>query len=449
MVAPRKSATESADRKIDYPDPGCRSAGLFARAQAVLPDGGSRSTIRIAPYSLYVSEARGKYVTDVDGNRLMDFNNNYTALIHGHCHPEIVRAVTRQVDGHGTGFSFGSEAELALAELLVGRSGNFDKIRFMNSGTEAVMNAIKAARAFSGRSKIAKCENSYHGSYDFAEVSLGVDPTDLSQGDPVSKPYSAGTPQSVLDEVVVFPMNDPPNALRILEEHASELACVMIDPFGARLGRGPTTDEFLQAIQSFCDRTGVLLFADEVVAFRAGWSGCQGERGIRPDLTALGKIIGGGFPVGAVAGREDVMAVFETGGGKARLPHGGTYNANPVTMAAGHAAMEMMTKDAYERLNALGESFRKGIGEVLAVTDTEGEVQGQFSVFALSVSDPKLSDEDAMGHVYRSSGLHLWMVRHGYWLSPSMSGALSTVMDEGDVDPFCQTLADGIRALRG
>ena len=445
MVARQKTASP----KIDYPDPGSRSAELFSRAQAVLPDGGSRSTIRISPYSVYVREARGKYVTDVDGNRLMDFNNNYTALIHGHCHPAIVEAVTRQVDGRGTGFSFGSEAELALAELLVGRSENFDKIRFMNSGTEAVMNAIKAARAYTGKPKIAKCENAYHGSYDFAEVSLGVDPTDVSQADPVSKPYSKGTPQGVLDDVVVFPMNDPENALRILEANRSDLACVMIDPFGARLGRGPTTDAFLETIQDFCDRTGVLLFADEVVAFRAGWSGCQGERGLRPDLTALGKIIGGGFPVGAVAGRKDVMAVFETGDSKARLPHGGTYNANPVTMVAGHAAMEMMTRDAFERLNTLGESFRKGLQEVLDLTGTEGTVEGQYSVFALTLADAELSDEDAMGHVYASSGLHLYMVRHGYWLTPGMAGALSTVMDSGDVDPFCQNLSDGIRTLKG
>lgn len=432
-----------------YPDPDSRSAELFRRAQRVLPDGGSRSTIRIAPYSIYVREARGKFVTDVDGNRLMDFNNNYTALIHGHCHPAIVEAVSRQLDGRGTGFSFGSEAELALGELLVGRSENFDQIRFMNSGTEAVMNAIKAARAWTGKPKIAKCENSYHGSYDFAEVSLGVEPTHPAGGDPAPRRYSKGTPQGVLDDVVVIPMNDPGNSVRILEQHAADLAAVMIDPFGARLGRGPTTDEFLAAIQGFCDRTDVLLIADEVVSFRAGWSGCQGARGLRPDLTALGKIIGGGFPVGAVAGSDDVMAVFRAGDAKARLPHGGTYNANPVTMVAGHAAMTLMTEDEFARLNALGDAFRDGLREVLVATDTEGSVEGQYSVFALSLADPDLSDEDAMGHVYRSSGLHRYMVQHGYWLTPSMAAALSTAMDASDVDPFCQVLADGIRTLRG
>ena len=166
-----------------YPNPDSTSAALYANAQRVLTEGGSRSTIRIAPYSIYVRNAQGKYVTDVDGNRLFDFNNNYTSMIHGHAHPHVMAAAIEQIH-RGTGYSFASEAELALAELLCDRSANFDKMRFMNSGTEAVMKAIKAARAYTDRPKIAKCENAYHGSYDVAEVSLGVPPTDLAAGDP-------------------------------------------------------------------------------------------------------------------------------------------------------------------------------------------------------------------------------------------------------------------------
>ena len=206
---------------MKYPNPDSKSAATFSRAQTVLTEGGSRSTIRIAPYSIYVREAQGKYVTDVDGNTLFDLNNNYTSMIHGHAHPDIVDAAMRQAS-RGTGFSFGSEAELALAELLCDRSPNFDKIRFMNSGTEAVMKAIKAARAYTGRPKIAKCENSYHGSYDFAEVSLGVEPTDLAAGDPVAQGYSKGTPQGVLDDVVVIPFNETSTARRILDEVCSD-----------------------------------------------------------------------------------------------------------------------------------------------------------------------------------------------------------------------------------
>ncbi|SVB88869.1 uncharacterized protein METZ01_LOCUS241723, partial [marine metagenome] len=146
-----------------YPNLESQSAILYERARRVIADGSSRTTVRVDPYSIYIRSARGKYLTDVDGNQFFDFNNNYTSMIHGHSHPAIIEAVSKQIE-IGTGFSFGSEVELKLGELLCNRSSTFDKIRFMNSGTEAVMNAIKAARAYTGRSKIAKCENSYHGS---------------------------------------------------------------------------------------------------------------------------------------------------------------------------------------------------------------------------------------------------------------------------------------------
>jgi len=432
---------------MKYPNPDSKSAATFARAQAVLTEGGSRSTIRIAPYSIYVREAHGKYVTDVDGNKLFDLNNNYASMIHGHAHPDIVEAAMRQAS-RGTGFSFGSEAELALAELLCARSPNFDKIRFMNSGTEAVMKAIKADRAYTGRPKIAKCENSYHGSYDFAEVSLGVEPTDLAGGDPVAQAYAQGTPQGVLDDVVVIPFNEPEIARRILDKNAAELAAVMIDPIGQGLARIPPTDEFLAMIEQFCEQQDVLYIADEVIAFRAGWSGLQGVRNLKPHLTTLGKIIGGGFPVGAVVGNADVMSVFETDDGKARLPHGGTYNANPVSMAAGFKAMDMLTPDAFARLNSLGDGFRKGVREVFEISDTDGEVEGQYSIFSMTLSDPALGDATARGHVYRSAGLHRYMVQNGYWMTPGMVGILSTVMDTADIAPFCETLLAGIRELR-
>jgi glutamate-1-semialdehyde 2,1-aminomutase len=432
---------------MKYPNPDSRSAALFRQAQKVLTEGGSRITIRIAPYSIYVREAKGKYVTDVDGNQLLDLNNNYTSMIHGHAHPDIVDAAMQQIN-RGTGYSFGSETELALAELLCARSPNFDKIRFMNSGTEAVMKAIKAARAYTGRPKIAKCENSYHGSYDFAEVSLGVEPTDLAAGDPPSQAYSHGTPQGVLDNVIVIPFNETETARRILDENASELAGVLIDPIGQGLARVAASDEFLAMVSDFCAQNDVVEIADEVIAFRAGWSGLQGERNLKPQLTTLGKIIGGGFPVGAVAGRADVMSVFEADETKAKLPHGGTYNANPVTMAAGRKAMEMMTSDEYARLNQLGDEFRKGIQEVFDISDTDAEVQGQYSIFSMTLSDPALGDDTARGHIYRSAGLHRYMVQNGYWMTPGMIGALSTAMDQADVAPYCETLLNGIRELR-
>ena len=448
MSMPGEKLRKGTSSPIRYPDAGSRSAEIFRKAQRVLADCGSRSTIRVAPYSIYVANAQGKYVTDVDGNMLLDLNYNYTSMIHGHSHQAIVAAVQEQLQ-KGTGFSFGSEAELALAELLCDRCDNFDKIRFMNSGTEAVMNAIKATRAYTGKPKIAKCENAYHGSYDFAEVSLGVEPTDLAAGDPVSRAYSAGTPQRVLDDVIVIPFNDVSNARRILDEHADDLAAILFDPFGANLARVPPSDEFLAMLQAFRDQHDVLLIADEVISFRAGCSGVQGDRGFRPDLTTLGKIIGGGFPVGAVAGSQAVMSVFESDESRAKVPHGGTYNANPITMVAGYTAMQMLTEDAFGKLNALGTAFRKGIQEVLDLTGTEGSADGQYSIFAISTRDPDLEEAAPRGQVFKSGGLHQYMVQNGYWLTPGMVGVLCTLMDTADIDPFCETLKNGINELKG
>ena len=432
---------------MKYPNPDSKSAALFEQAQSVLTDGGSRSTIRIAPYSIYLSAAKGKYVTDVDGNQLFDFNNNYTSMLHGHAHPTIVEAAFNQIEC-GTGYSFGCEPEYKLANLICDRVDSFDKIRFMNSGSEAVMKAIKAARAYTGRPKIAKCENAYHGSYDFAEVSLAVEPTDLTVNNPISKPYSEGTPQAVLDNVVVIPHNDPVIARQILDQHAQDLAAVLIDPIGLSMARIPHTDEFFAMVHDFCKASDALFIADEVISFRSGLSGTQGDRNLKPDLTTLGKIIGGGFPVGAVAGSADVMSVFEAGEGKAKVPHGGTYNANPVTMAAGYASMNMMNEDAFNGLNAIGDAFRTACKEVLKLTDTEGEVQGQYSIFSVTFKEPWLNDTPARGAVYRSNGMHQYMVQNGFWMSPGMVGVCSTIMDLADVDAFSETLKNGIVAIR-
>jgi glutamate-1-semialdehyde 2,1-aminomutase len=434
-----------------YPDPRSRSAALHARACRVLPDGGSRSTTLLRPYPLFIDQARGAEVVDVDGNVYLDFINNYTSLIHGHAHPGISAAVERQLR-RGTAYSFCNESEIELAELLCGRNPNFDRIRFMNSGSEAVMNAIKAARAFTGRPRIAKCEGFYHGSYDYAEVSLGAGPAHWTEEDPVSLAYSHGTPQGVLDDVVVVPFNEPQHARRILEAHADQLACVTIDPTPWRVGSDLVRPEFVAMLRDFCDAHGVLLFFDEVVSYRLGPAGAQGVLGVRPDLTSLGKIIGGGFPVGAVAGREDVLDVFREVPGKGvRLPHGGTFNANPVTMTAGLAAMEAMTDDAFARLNALGEEARRAVAEVFVRVGIPGQVTGTGSLFRIhlhdrplnTVRDSALSEAETL----RLGTLRERLIDRGLFLGTGCIACLSTASRSAHVERLCDALTDLLPTL--
>lgn len=438
-----------------FPDSDSRSAELNRRAASVLAGGGSRSTIRTNPYTLYLREAVGAEVVDVDGNRIVDFINNYTSLIHGHAYPPIVEAVKKQL-ADGSAFSFCHESEIQLAELLCSRVDGFERIRFMNSGTEAVMNAIKAARAYTGRAKIAKCDGIYHGSYDYAEVSLSSGPDDWSAEDPVAKAYSRGTPQGALDDVVVIPFNEPQHAQRILERHADELSCIMIDTSPMRLGSNLVRQDYLATLSDVAQKHGILLVFDEVISFRLGYAGSQGLLGVSPDITALGKIMGGGFPVGAIAGRADVMSVFDAGDdGIARLPHGGTFNANPITMVAGLAAMTDMPREAFDDLNALGDRTRQVLTEVFVDLGIAGQVTGEGSLFRIHLHDrPIVTVQDTApgsGELAATVELRSQLIDDGFFLGAGLMGCLSTVTTQDHVGRLAgalrSRLPDIVRAL--
>ncbi len=232
-------------------------------------------------------------------------------------------------------------------------------MRFVSTGTEAVMFAIKAARAFTGRFKIAKIEGCYHGAYDHAEVSQASTPDNWGDPDEPARLLNyKGAPPSLRDDVVVLRFNDAEGCRRLLNKHASELAAVLIDPMPSRAGLIAPEPAFVAALQETCRRHGILVISDEVLNFRQGYEGAAFRYGLEPDLFSLGKIIGGGLPIGAIAGRAEVMKVFAAEGGRARLPQGGTFAANPLSMVAGVAAMQALDRDAFERLDQLGDAVR-------------------------------------------------------------------------------------------
>jgi glutamate-1-semialdehyde 2,1-aminomutase len=435
-----------------YPDPQSRSAKLTQRAMQVLPDGGSRSTIRLTPHAVYVKEGRGGRVTDVDGNTLLDFNNNFTSLIHGHAHPGIAAAIAEQAT-RGTAFSFATEAEIELAEMLTARVEGFDQIRFCNSGSEAVMNAIKAARAYTGRPRIAKCEGAYHGSYDFAEVSLGSSPDKWGAEDrPNSVAYSQGTPDGVLSDVIVIPFNDVARAEAILNAHAEELAGVLFDPVSTQIGLLPPSPEFLEMLVRFRKNSGAMLIFDEVIAFRQGYGGSQTLMGITPDLTALGKIIGGGLPVGAVAGSREAMSVFRVDGAKAPLPHGGTFNANPLTIVAGRAAMADWTPEAVEALNAMGAKARDLLGEAIRIANVPGQISGSGSLFKIHIHGRSMNtyretwpDEQEAARV---NALCTTLIGNGVFTSTYGLGCVSTSTEDSDLEQLAEACVTSYRQMR-
>ncbi|QMU59215.1 MAG: aminotransferase class III-fold pyridoxal phosphate-dependent enzyme [Boseongicola sp.] len=429
-----------------------KSARLFERAKKVMPGGCSRNTILRKPHPVYAEKGQGCFVTDIEGVRRIDFANNVASLIHGHAHPAIVEGVKPHLE-KGSAFSVGTEIEVDYAEQLVARCPSFEKIRFVNSGTEAVMSCLKAARSFTGRAKIAKVEGSYHGLYDYAEVSQTANPSNWGAFDaPNSVPVAFGTPQSALDDVVVIPFNDAERAIAILDANKDSIAGVLLDLLPHRIGVIPASDDFVEALRKWSTENDALLIFDEVITFRTEFSGAQQLYSVQPDLTALGKMIGGGFPVGAIAGRSDVLEVMNPLNGPAKFPHYGTFSANPVTLTAGSIAMSMFDEDAVLRLNALADYARSSIGEAIKVADVPCCVTGRGSMFRIHLCvTPPTTYRNAFVHPAQQKCLSVLLDHffdHGLIMVETCSGLLSTPMTSAEIDHLAQTALDGFRKIK-
>jgi len=432
--------------------PSDRSAELYRKALALMPGGCSRNTVLRSPNPLYAESAKGCYVTDIEGVTRVDFANNMAALIHGHAHPKVVANVTEQLN-KGSAFTLATEVEIDYAEHLCRRNAGFEKIRFVNSGTEAVMSCLKAARAYTGRPKIAKVEGAYHGLYDHAEVSQTASPANWGdESNPNSVPVAFGTPEATLNDVVVIPFNDVERAITILDKHKDELACVLVDLLPHRVGLIPASQEFVVALREWTTKHNALLVFDEVITFRNGYGGAQDKYPISSDLTAMGKMIGGGFPVGALAGRSDVMDVMNPLNDKVLFPHSGTFSANPVTMVAGLTAMTLFDREAVDKLNALGEQLRSQISEVIAIADVPACVTGDGSMFRIHMKANPPKNYRASFADAEESRIRTALVDHlfdnGFMMINTCSGTLSTEMTGKEINQFTQVLLDGLRKIK-
>jgi glutamate-1-semialdehyde 2,1-aminomutase len=434
-----------------YPDLESTSASLFERGRRVMPGGNSRVGVMFEPYPLYASHGKGCRVTDVDGVERIDLINNWSSLIHGHSNPEVLEALAAQSQ-RLLAVGAPTEVEIELAELLTARVTGVDTIRFSNSGSEGVLFALRAAKAFTGRPKIAKVEGAYHGNADSIEVSVAPSPKEWGDAEqPATVAATEGITEGVLQDSIVLPFNDVEATRRIIEAHAHELAGVVIDPVVSRMGFVQATPEYLTMVREVTAAHDILLIFDEVFSFRVGYHGAQGAVGVTPDLTALGKIIGGGLPVGATGGRRDVMEVFDQTRKPLRVEHGGTYNANPMTMAAGLAAMRQMTPEAYDRLDALGDRARDGLRAALHDTGLAGAVHGCNSMVALIFNDSPFSNYRELPLRRREAemiyALHRYLLNNGVQIIPHGLMLLSTAMTEDDIDEMVDACRAGMRLL--
>jgi glutamate-1-semialdehyde 2,1-aminomutase len=422
------------------------SEQLFARARELIP-GGVNSPVRAfrsvggAPF--FVKSARGATLTTADGRELIDFVCTWGPAIHGHNHPRIKEAIAKALE-NGTSFGTPNPYEVEMAELIVRFVPSIQKVRMCNSGTEATMSAIRLARGFTRRDKIIKFSGCYHGHSDSLLIKAGSGA--LTHGNP----DSAGVPASFARETLVLPFNDPAAIEAAFVAHPGEIACIIVEPYPANVGLILPEPGFLAHLRRLCTAHGALLIFDEVMTgFRLAKGGVQELEGVQPDLTTLGKIIGGGLPVGAFGGRADVMNLLAPLG---PVYQAGTLSGNPLAMAAGIAALQLLEEEnPYPRLAALGRQIRDALVDATRAKGLPAQVPQTGSMFCLYFTPHAVrdyatalqADATLFGRYFHAS------LAKGVYLPPSAYEAcfISTAHAGAAIDQACTHLSDAIRSL--
>ncbi len=382
------------------------SAGLYEQAISLMPGGTSRQASYWAPYPLTIKRGEGPRFWDVDGHEYIDLINNYTAMVHGHAYPPIVAAARKQI-GDGTGWAAANEPQNRLAELITERVPGIEQVRFTNSGSEAGALAFTIARIVTGRNKLLMARWGYHGS--LLEFEIG----------------SFGK-EGPLTHLATY--NDLADFESVLSEHGDDIAAVFLEPVLGASGVIRGEPDFLHGARAAAHKAGALFVLDEVLTLRFAVGGCQSGLDIQPDLTMLGKIIGGGFPVGAVGGRADLMKIFDPANMK--VFHSGTFNANPVTMVAGEVSLRELTAERIERMDRLRETLQSGLADVATKHGLPLAMNHYGSClniyFSESVPESSIVREDDE----LIDRFHIACINHGLFIAPRGMIALSTVTGE-------------------
>ena len=420
-----------------------RQATLIARAKRVLPAGSFGNF----PAEVILREGRGGRVWDVAGREYVDYLLGSGPMFIGHGHPEVLDAVREQL-ALGTTFFANNEAGIALAEAIVEAVPCAEQVRYLGSGTEADLYAMRLARAFRGRDRILKFEGGYHGMGDHALMSMA--PKTLANF-PQAVPDSAGIPKSARDEVLVAPFNDLDAVTRLVEAHAEELAGIIVEPLQRLI---PPAPGFLQGLRDLCTKHGIVLIFDEVVTgFRFALGGAQAYYGVTPDLCTLGKIVGGGFPLAAITGRADIMALFDRGlvGEDRFLTQIGTLSGNPVAAVAGLKTLEILRRPgAYETAFATGRALMDGIAGLIAKAGLPGQLLGEPPLFDAVFTDGTVQDYRATLRADRAIAAHVNKVlRERGIMKGESKFYVSLAHDQRDIDQTLDAYAEALRTLPG
>ncbi|MFW9923995.1 MAG: aspartate aminotransferase family protein [Candidatus Thorarchaeota archaeon] len=413
-----------------------KSSEIFKEAQKWLPGGGTRNITYFYPYPFYVVKGEGCYLEDVDGNEYIDVQNNMTVLLHGHAHPKVTEAICNQAK-IGTAHNAPTSAQFELAKMICERVPSIEELRFCNSGTEATMFALRAARVFTKKDGIILTDGCYHGSHDYVEVNFD---SALTQEGMPKPTVEKGVPKTILKDIYVVPFNDLQAAEKIMKKHHKKIAAMILEPLMGYAGGIAATPEYLQGLRELTKKYGILLIFDEVISFRLSTGGMQKMYGVIPDLTALGKTIGGGLPVGAFGGRRDIMEQFNPTR-KNFTMHSGTFSGNAITMAAGKAALELYNEAEIQRLGKLGDKLRKGLQEIMDSLGVKCHVDGIQSLSYIQFPDTKAMNKkeisfNTIPYLELSKYLRIAMAINGlYGISRGIIGfMLSTTATEELID---------------
>lgn len=426
------------------------SKAHFEKATQYIPGGVSRLTNFFSPYPFFVSRGEGSRFYDVDGNEYIDFLNNYAAGILGHNHPAIVDAARSQSKNINSSAPVTTQYE--YAELLCNRVPSMDSVRFCTSGSEAGMHLMQLARFFTGKNCFIKIDGGYHGGSDYAEINSMPDME--ADGKPDVIPSHGVSPGAAKD-IFVTPFNDVQGMEDILKQHSQKIAGIIMEPLLGRGGYIMPQKGYLESVRELADTYDVLLIFDEVVSFRLHKGGMQAMHNVIPDLTMLGKVIGGGLPVGAYGGRKEILELSDplTQPADHLLWLSGTFSAHPMTMAAGLACMEIYNESEISRLNGLGETLRKGLESVLKDAGIQGQCNGFGSLLRLVFTDNELNTaKDVMTATMKklefSTHLQLDMLNQGVFFSPYGIITLSTPMGEDEINKFINAFGNSIEKVR-
>ena len=415
-----------------------KSEELFKEAQNYLPGGVDSPVRAYKPYPFFAKEAHGSKIVDVDGNSYIDYCLAYGPLVLGHANPKIMDKVTEQLK-IGSAYGVPTENEIELAKLVIKKVPCAEMVRFVNSGTEATMSAIRLARAATGKKKIIKFEGSYHGAHDYVLVKSGSGAVGL--------PDSPGVPEDTTKNTVLVPFNDEEAVTNLIKREGNDIAAVIVEPIMGNIGFIPPKNEYLKFLREITSQNNIILIFDEVITgFRIAEGGAQEYFGITPDLVTFGKILGGGFPIGALAGKKEFMEMIAPAG---TVYQAGTFNGNPVSITAGLAMLNQLNNNFYTESERKGKMMRTGIQDILSDNNLDFKVAGLSSMFQLYFTDKEVYDYNSAKSADTEKFNHYFhtLLKNGVFIPPSQFECcfISYMHDNEDIQKTLEAVAKAIK----